>query len=63
MPEPYNSTEEKPFEPVDKIMLAEAVLCEDCTAITRAKNGHYLACSGHSLLNLAALLNRGEVKP
>lgn len=57
MADPYNQSEGKPWEPVDKIMLAEAVLCEDCTAITKARNGHCLACGGHSLLNLAALLD------
>jgi hypothetical protein len=60
MANPYNHEAEKPWEPLDKIMLAEAVFCADCTAITKAKNGHCLACGGPSLLNVAVLLNRED---
>jgi hypothetical protein len=45
-------------ESIETIPLDEAVLCVDCNRITRAKNGHCLACGGHSVLNLAAILDR-----
>ena len=56
MPEPYNSLEPKPWQPVSSIPLAEAVLCENCGCVTRAKNGHCPVCESVALLNLAALL-------
>ena len=58
MAEPFNSAPEKPFTPVESIPIAEAVLCANCDVITRAKNGHCLVCGGHSLVNLAAILDR-----
>jgi hypothetical protein len=58
MPEPYNSAPPKPWQPVDSIPLAEAVLCENCGCITRAKNGHCPVCESVAVLSLAALLER-----
>jgi hypothetical protein len=58
MPEPYNSSPERPWQPVDSIPLAEAVLCENCGCVTRAKNGHCPVCESGALLNLATLLDR-----
>jgi hypothetical protein len=45
-------------EPIDIVPFAEAVLCEDCYQVTRATNGHCLACGSHSVLNLSAILDR-----
>jgi hypothetical protein len=58
MPEPYNSSPERPWQPVDAIPLSEAVLCANCDCVTRAKNAHCLICGSHSVLNLASLLDR-----
>lgn len=46
----------------DMIPLAEAVLCQSCNVITRAKNHHCPACdgSGEALVTVASLLNRTE---
>lgn len=42
------------------IPLADAIFCESCQAISRAKNGHCPSCSGSgaALVRLDALLNR-----
>lgn len=42
----------------DVLMLAEAQLCEDCTAITRAPFGACERCGSESLLALRGVLNR-----
>lgn len=58
MAEPYNSAPPRPFDPVESIPLAEAVLCANCNCITRAKNGHCLVCQSRSVVNLATILDR-----
>jgi hypothetical protein len=58
MPEPYNSLPPHPWEPVSSIPLAEAVLCENCHCVARAKNGHCPVCESVAIVNLAALLER-----
>lgn len=58
---PYNNSEEKPFTPVEIIPIDQAVLCADCNAITRATNGHCLACGSASIVQLEKLLNRAVV--
>ena len=57
MTHPYNSLD-RPWTPVESIPLDEAVLCEDCKVITRAKNNHCLVCGGHSIVSLARILDR-----
>jgi len=47
---------------VDIIPLAEAILCESCQQITRARNGHCPACGSTALVNLSKVLNRVEVE-
>ena len=58
MAEPYNSAEAKPFSPVEIIPIGQAVLCADCDAVTRATNGHCLACGSKAVVPLEKLLNR-----
>lgn len=58
MGEPYNSAPERPFQAVESVRLAEAVLCANCDCITRAKNGHCLVCGSHSIVSLATILDR-----
>lgn len=58
MPKPYNSLEPKPWTPVDSIPLAEAVFCENCQCVTRAKNGHCPVCESASIVTVVALLDR-----
>jgi len=60
MAEPYNTAPAKPWQPVDSIPLAEAVLCANCNCVTRAKNGHCPVCESGSVINLAALLDGKE---
>jgi len=60
MAEPYNSAPPKPWQPVDSIPLAEAVLCANCNCVTRAKNGHCPVCESASIVNLATLLDGKE---
>lgn len=48
------------FEPVELIPLDQAVLCENCQVISRAKNDHCLSCGSHSILHLANVLGREE---
>ena len=40
------------------VMLDQAQLCQDCNAITAARNGHCLRCDSQALLSLAVVLNR-----
>jgi len=61
MPEPYNSAPNKPWQPVNSIPIAQAVLCANCNCITEAKNGHCLACGSHSIVNLEKLLNHDVI--
>jgi hypothetical protein len=56
--EPYNNTAKKPWTPVEIIPISQAVLCGNCDAVTRAKNGHCLACGSGSIVQLEKLLNR-----
>jgi hypothetical protein len=58
MPEPYNSLEPKPWQPVSSIPLAEAALCGNCQCIVIAKNGHCPVCESMAIVNLVALLER-----
>jgi hypothetical protein len=58
MPEPYNSLEAKPWQPVSSIPLAEAALCGNCQCIVIAKNGHCPVCESLAIVNLSALLER-----
>lgn len=60
MPEPYNSLEPKPWMPVDSIPLAEAVFCENCQCVTRAKNGHCPVCESVAVVSLTVLLERSN---
>ena len=48
------------FEPVELIPLDQAVLCENCQVISRAKNDHCLSCGSHSILHLANVLGREQ---
>jgi len=48
------------FEPVELIPLDQAVLCENCQVISRAKNDHCLSCGSHSILHLANVLGRED---
>jgi rRNA maturation endonuclease Nob1 len=40
------------------VMLGEAQLCEDCTAISPAPEGVCLKCGSRALMALAAVVNR-----
>lgn len=62
MAEPYNPLPDKPWQPVDSIPLNEAVLCGNCNAITRARNGHCVVCESVAIVQLEKLLNR-EIPP
>ena len=48
-----------PVEAIEAIPLREAVYCQSCSMITRAKNGHCPACSGPGV----ALLRLSQVLP
>jgi len=61
MSEPYNSAASKPWQPVNSIPIAKAVLCANCDCVTEAKNGHCLACGSHSIVNLEKLLNHDVI--
>jgi hypothetical protein len=43
---------------VDLIPLAEAVVCEDCKVISRAKHGNCPSCGGAALWNLVRVTGR-----
>jgi len=52
--------------PVEIIPVGQAVLCGNCNNLTRATNGHCLACGSAAVVNLERLLKGGivkEVKP
>jgi hypothetical protein len=55
---PYNSDPERPFQAVETIPLAAAILCANCECITPAKNGHCLVCGSKSVISLSVALNR-----
>jgi len=60
MSEPYNSDEPLPFEAVEIIPLSVAILCLDCSNITRRDNSHCRSCGSESVLELSKILNRKE---
>jgi hypothetical protein len=43
---------------IDLIALTEAVLCEDCKIISRAKHANCPSCGGAAIWNLARVIER-----
>jgi RNA polymerase subunit RPABC4/transcription elongation factor Spt4 len=43
---------------IDLIPLTEAVLCEDCKIISRAKHANCPSCGGAAIWNLARVIER-----
>jgi hypothetical protein len=50
--------------PVEIIPVGLAVLCANCNCLTRATNGHCLACGSAAIVNIGKLLwEKEEVAP
>ena len=50
------------LEPIEIIRLSDAILCANCNCLTRAANGHCLACGSQAVVNLENLLNHQSTK-
>lgn len=61
MPEPYNSSPDKPWTPISAIPISRAVLCANCDCVTEAKNGHCVICGSIAIVQLEKLLNHEVV--
>jgi len=48
-------------KPIEAIPLLEAVVCEDCHHVTRAKNSRCLTCGSTAIWMVSRVMERSEV--